>query len=177
MLGNPIHIGEIMKNIIPDEIIKILKKLEGKRRQKEDILTETECVKLDTFLQTLESAILNPVDNKTVLVNPVPIAPDLSIKKEETMIDRIRHINSVSARVRDMEAPTTKEQVEEFESLDLEELDDHPVAKSIFQVADHEVEMVPDVISPSEEKIGPNPDLESEADPVPPEADNASSHE
>lgn len=178
-LNEPLKIGDIMKQTFPKDIDKILKKLSDKRDNPKNILEEEEFIKLETFLQTLEEAFINPHNNKQCFVNPIPKEPDLTITREETMIDRIRHINSVSARVREMEGSMSKQELEEFESVDLDSIDDHPIHRSVFQVADHEIIMEEDKLEPIHlsKKSVPNPDLESEADVIPPEADNAGAQE
>lgn len=160
-----------MKHNVPDEIVAILQKLEDFQFRSGRPLTDSSKEKLHTFLCGLESAIINPVNGKQVLVNPIPNEPDLSIHKEKTYIDRIKHINSVSARVRAMEQPEPSE-----EQGDFEELEEMPVFKSIFRVDEHDIpEMVVDVVKPNDpSKLNvPNPDLEEE---IPDEADHAGSH-
>lgn len=162
-MQQPIHIGEIMQNIIPEEIIKILKKLHDPQKT----LTDLEDTKLNSFLCTLETSIVDPVMPSKVLTNPIPNEPDLTVTREESAIDRIRHINTVSARVNALNHPESEEEANDF-SMD----DDFHMPRSVFEVRDHEiVDMEPDPITPSKEREGPNPDLVSEADPLPPEAD------
>lgn len=150
------HIGEIMKKIVPPDIIKALQKLHDKK----DLLEE-EKTKLDTWLCSLETAVVNPVCRSKILVNPIPKEPDVSLAPERNLEERIKHINTISARVASMMRPETEDEAGDF---DVDDDFDMGAPKSIFEVKDHFVDMVPDHLPPLSKKVVPNPDLMSEAD-------------
>lgn len=141
---------------VPDEIVVMLQALEQKKT-----LKDSDKVKLDSFLTSLESGIVNPACKSKILVNPLPNEVTLSEPTEKTLEERIRHINTVSARVRASMRPETPEEAEDFDIDDTFDL----LPKSIFEIADHETtEFVEEVLEPIEEVIVENPDL---AEPPP----------
>lgn len=148
-----------MKKIISDEIVTILHKLEEKKT-----LTDDERLKLDTFLQTLETGMVNPACKSKILVNPLPNDFDASDPPERNLEDRIKHINTVSARVRESMRPETEEESQDF---DVPDPFDIGAPKSVFEVSDHFKPMEEETLEPIEVKIEPNPDVEVE--PPPPE--------
>lgn len=129
-----------MKTIVPDDIVKCLQLLEDKKE-----LSEAQREKLDTWLSGLESAVVNPVCESKILVNPVPKEPDVSLNPERSLEDRIRHINTVSARVNAMMRPESPEEAEDF---DIDDPFDMGAPRSIFEVRDHFVDMIPEELEP-----------------------------
>lgn len=138
------------KNNVPDEIVTILKRLESK-----EILEDAEKDMLQTFLYGLEEAIVNPACSSKILVNPIPQDPIIENPTQRSLEDRIRHINTISARIRASMMPETPEEAEDFdvpEDFDL-------LPKSIFEVVDHESNFVEENLTPINEVIEPNPDI------------------
>lgn len=137
---------------VPIGIEKILRALKDKKT-----ISEDDQVKLDTFLSGLETAIVNPVQKSRILVNPIPNEPDVSIRTERTLEERIRHINSVSARVRAQMQP------QDPSELNFDDIDDSGdmLPKSIFEVADHEHFQEEVVLNAEDLPLDePNPDLD-----------------
>lgn len=142
---------------VPDEIVDALVKLERKEK-----LLDDEKIKLDSFLQQLEEAIPNPANTAKILVNPIPNEVDVSIKSERNLEDRIRHINTVNARIREANAPQDPAELENFDMID-DSFDMLP--RSIFEVRDHTLSpTVPEVLEPIVDMTVPNPDVEVPVD-------------
>lgn len=126
---------------IPQEIVDILFALEEEKE-----VSENDITKLDTFLSGLEHAINNPACPAKVLCNPIPNEDVLAHRNEPNLEDRIKHINSVSARIRAMQIPESDEEAQDFSELDDSFL---LLPRSIFEVADHEAVFVEEDLTPS----------------------------
>lgn len=140
------------RQIVPDDVVVGLQKLHDKKK-----LTEEEKLILDTFLESLEEALPNPVCPSKILVNPIPNEMDVTINQEKSLEDRIKHINTVNARIMAANQPQDPAELENFDLVD-DSFDLLP--KSIFEVADHELApTVPEVLEPTIDMTAPNPDI------------------
>jgi hypothetical protein len=141
---------------VPDEIQAILiKNREGKA-------TKVDKEKLNTYLGTLEHALVDPTMPSQVLVNPNPIEVDVSLQRPQTLEERVRRIMSVSSRIAEAQRMETAEEADDFQVTN----DFDVMPNSPFEMVDHFAPMQPE--SPPVDTPDPDP---VEGNPTNPEPD------
>lgn len=146
------------RHVIPKEIHDILVKAHDGKEP-----TQSEKDKVATYIGTLEQSVHHPVTGKEI-PNPHPVQVDVSLRKPESLEERVRRIMSISHRMAELNGQF--ESPEEADDFDVDDVFDSPIPPSPFAMMDHYTTMVDEQPGPPADPPTPPP-AEEPAESIP----------